>query len=77
VGSGDGNPRLFAKAGADQQYRKLAEVIDATNYPVENVSWDMICGVNGVGGEDTFLGRINARPGIARTFAFSEILLFN
>jgi formylglycine-generating enzyme required for sulfatase activity len=62
------NPSLFAKTGADKQYRKLAEEIDTTKCPVENVSWDMICGVNGVGGDDTFLGRLNARPGIARTF---------
>jgi formylglycine-generating enzyme required for sulfatase activity len=62
------NPSLFAKTGADKQYRKLAEGVDTTKYPVENVSWGMICGVKGVGGGDTFLGRLNDRPDIAKTF---------
>jgi formylglycine-generating enzyme required for sulfatase activity len=62
------NPSLYAKTGTEKDYRKRAEGVDTTKYPVENVSWDMICGVKGVGGEDTFLGRINARPNIAKTF---------
>ncbi len=39
--------------------------LDTSRFPVENVSWDMICGKDGKGG---FLEKVNAHGGIRKAF---------
>ena len=59
------SPSYFqvGKGGADE-----VEGLDTTQFPVESVSWDMICGKDGKCGQDTFLGRLNALGGVAKIF---------
>ena len=47
---------------------KKAGIADTDRFPVENVSRDDICGKLGAGGDDTFLGKLNARAGVAKAF---------
>jgi formylglycine-generating enzyme required for sulfatase activity len=56
------NPSAFSPSGGGKEKVKG---LDTSRYPVESVSWDMICGRNSQGGENTFLGRVNARRGAA------------
>jgi len=42
--------------------------METKGFPAEEVSWDDICGVDGKRDKTTFLGKVNARPGIANVF---------
>ena len=57
------NPSYF-----DGKKDNKAKGMDTSRFPVESVSWDMICGKDGKGGEDTFLGKGNAYGGIRKAF---------
>ncbi len=59
------NPSYFVPTEATV---KKAGIADTTRFPAEQVSWDDICGKLGAGGDDTFLGKLNARAGVVKAF---------
>jgi len=61
-------PFAFHKDGTDKDYRDRVAGLDTTRFPAEQVRWDDICGKLGAGGDDTFLGKLNARAGVAKAF---------
>ena len=54
------NPSRF-----DGKKDNKAKGMDTSRFPVESVSWDMICGQDGKGG---FLAKVNAHGGIQKAF---------
>ena len=64
----DKTPSAFASTGAKEDLRKRVAGLDTSTFPVESVSWNDICGKGGAGGADSFLGRLNARPGARAAF---------
>jgi formylglycine-generating enzyme len=57
------NPSSF-----DGKKDNKAKGMDTSRFPVESVSWDMICGKDGKGG---FLAKVNAHDGIRKAFGKS------
>ena len=57
------NPSYF-----DGKQDNKAKGMDTSQFPVERVTWDMICGKDGKCGQDTFLGQMNALGGVEKVF---------
>jgi formylglycine-generating enzyme required for sulfatase activity len=55
------NPSRFKLGGDDDARLKKDKIEDTLQFPVENVKWNDICGKDGAGGAETFLGKVNQR----------------
>ena len=60
------NPSYFKPDGGGKAKLEKDGITDTSRFPVESVSWDMICGKDGKG--DCFLSRVNKRDGAAKVF---------
>ena len=63
------NPSWFTLDGRGKEKLETDKITATSRFPVENVSWNMICKPDG------FLERVNKRPGSGKTFGNGKFVL--